>query len=450
MKKVIFIFTLAVLSLLMVSCALKVKQSSIPQDAQKEIDSRSIALANALTNGNFNDATKDFDDKMLAALPPQKLEESWKSVTSSIGAYKSVYSVASTGSNGSYIMNVKLKFENNGLNVKITYDKDYKICGLWFNYVDLNNAAPSLPSGVTEEKVTVGDKWRLDGRITMPKSGKNLPLVILVQGSGVHDMDETVYTNKPFQDIAYGLAQKGIAVLRYDKRTYTYGNEMGQKSDFTVKDETLDDVIYAIQTAKKESRIDSNKIYILGHSLGGMLIPRLDSMTKDAAGYIMMAGSVRTLDQIIIDQNNYLLDKQNLNAEQKAPYEQQLKAEADKLTALMNGEKVTDKIYGMSACYMKDLNSFNAYDQAKKMTKPILVMRGESDFQIYQKDFDLTREAFSGNSKAVFKSYPGLNHLFMEYKGGDPSVEGTVNEYSYPAHVSQNAIDDIGDFVLKK
>ncbi|MDZ7606573.1 MAG: hypothetical protein U5K79_13515 [Cyclobacteriaceae bacterium] len=59
--------------------------------------------------------------------------------------------------------------------------------------------------------------------MTLPKGKNSFPIVLFVHGSGPNDRDETIGPNKPFRDIAYGLAEKGIASLRYDKRTFVYG-----------------------------------------------------------------------------------------------------------------------------------------------------------------------------------------------------------------------------------
>src|SRR5215471_13707260 len=102
-----------------------------------------------------------------------------------------------------------------------------------------------------ENKVIIGKngKYPLNGILTLPDDcASKVPAVVLVHGSGSHDMDETIYGNKPFRDIAEHLSSKRIAVLRYDKRTFIYGKEMAKKKDFknlTVKEETIDDAILA-------------------------------------------------------------------------------------------------------------------------------------------------------------------------------------------------------------
>ncbi|KLU58747.1 hypothetical protein CEB3_c47640 [Peptococcaceae bacterium CEB3] len=79
------------------------------------------------------------------------------------------------------------------------------------------------------EKIIVGGgmKYPLNGILSLPDNCcSKVPAVVLVHGSGPADMDESIGANKPFRDIAEALSAKGIAVLRYDKRTKIYGKQM--------------------------------------------------------------------------------------------------------------------------------------------------------------------------------------------------------------------------------
>lgn len=117
--------------------------------------------------------------------------------------------------------------------------------------------------------------YKLPGRFTFPKEGKNFPIVILVHGSGPHDMDETIGPNKPFKDLAEGLASKGVATLRYYKRTKRYPNEVMKEPEINIYNEVVDDALEAIKLAAAHDKLDEKKLFVLGHSLGGMLAPKI-------------------------------------------------------------------------------------------------------------------------------------------------------------------------------
>ena len=117
-----------------------------------------------------------------------------------------------------------------------------------------------------EEKIIIGGntKYPLNGILTLPNEiNKPVPAVVLVHGSGPSNMDEKVGKLTPFKDLAQGLANKGIAVIRYDKRTYAHKKQLKNKRDITVKEETIEDAILATQILRNDPRIDSDKILSL-------------------------------------------------------------------------------------------------------------------------------------------------------------------------------------------
>ena len=125
----------------------------------------------------------------------------------------------------------------------------------------------------TDIQVCTGN-FKLPGTLTLPKNGKDLPVVIWYMARGASDRDETVGANKPFRDLAYGLAERGIAVIRYDKRTKVYGADSAPAGkEITFDEESVDDALSAIKLARSIPTINPERIYILGHSLGGTLLP---------------------------------------------------------------------------------------------------------------------------------------------------------------------------------
>ncbi len=150
--------------------------------------------------------------------------------------------------------------------------------------------------------------------------------MVLVQGSGPQDADETIGPNKPFADLAYGLASQNIAVLRYVKRTKQYGADSKSDKPFTVKDEVTDDVIAAVALLAKMPEVNKKQIYVLGHSLGGMLAPRIAAEDPQVAGIIILAGTARPLENVVVDQVKYIA---SLTPEQTPENQKQIeKAEA--------------------------------------------------------------------------------------------------------------------------
>ena len=159
-----------------------------------------------------------------------------------------------------------------------------------------------------------GTKYPLKGILTLPENSDGpVPAVVLVHGSGSSNMDEKVGKLTPFKDIAEGLARHGIACVRYNKRSFSYGLKMVRDKSLTItaKEETIEDAILATELLKSDSRIDSDKIFIIGHSMGGMLAPRIDAEGGDYRGLIIMAGTPRRLEDVMKEQLGETLDQMN-------------------------------------------------------------------------------------------------------------------------------------------
>lgn len=196
----------------------------------------------------------------------------------------------------------------------MSLDASGKVAGLQFTPAPATADETAPSAGVTEEAIQVGEApWELPGLLTLPENAQGpLPAVVLVQGSGPSDRNESVGAVKPFYDLAQALAAQGIAVVRYDKRTYVYGEEIASSasySSFTVEEETIQDAIAAGELLAGDPRIDPDRIYLLGHSLGAMLAPRIVQESGELfAGMILACGSNDSLMDIMIRQNQDVID----------------------------------------------------------------------------------------------------------------------------------------------
>ena len=147
--------------------------------------------------------------------------------------------------------------------------------------------------------------YPLPGLLTLPDGAGPFPAVLLVHGSGPQDRDEAVGPNRPFRDLAVGLAALGVASLRYDKRTFAHGKRLADalQGRLSVEEEVIRDALCAAALLRAEPLIRPDRVYLLGHSMGGMLAPRIDAEGGAFAGLIFWAGTPRTLDALILEQN---------------------------------------------------------------------------------------------------------------------------------------------------
>lgn len=303
------------------------------------------------------------------------------------------------------------------------------------------------------EKIVVGadTKYPLNGILSIPSEPTDLmPAVVLVHGFGPTDMDGSAGNNKTLKDLAEGLAEKGIAVLRYDKRTLIYGHELKGETALSAKEETIEDAIVATELLRQDSRINPNKVFIVGHSLGGMLAPRIDAEGGNFAGIVILNGTPRKFEEILIDQNNAVFS--SLNWLMRIIAGRQIATMSAKFHGIYNlsdEEAKSTVVFGRNvrAYYFKEMGERPSSDYLELLEKPLFIIHGEKDFEIpYEKNFNEYKKLLSNRENATFKLYPNLNHLLM------PSVYGNLKkakkEYNVTQHVDQQVINDISDWIF--
>jgi dienelactone hydrolase len=445
MKKIL-VLIVAVSMLAFCSCSTQTGKTAASTASLKSssqvsggIEASAKTFVEFLYSGKYSNAEARFDSVMAKAMTTDALKSTWEQVEKPAGNYLNKMSTQKGNLQGYDYVVVTTQHENRNILTRVVFDSQGKVAGIQFNYgvQDTSIASTVTTMNFTEYHFDLIDgTYKLPAILTLPLNAKNCSAVILVQGSGPSDMDETIDANKPFRDLANGLAEKGIAVLRYDKRTLVYSTEMAADKTLTVKQEVIDDVAAAFNWISSRKEINTEQIYIVGHSLGACLAPRIALSCPKTAGLVLLAGSPRPLEDIIVDQAAELAPSQLDAARQNA----------QKIKALNpSGTTQTDEmISGAYAAYWKDLDSVNEIDIAKQVNKRMLILQGERDAQVFMKDFNLWKSGLSGLSDVSFKSYPKLNHLFIEGSGA-----ANIKEYSTPGKVAQYVIDDIAAWIKK-
>src|SRR5687768_13447109 len=161
---------------------------------------------------------------------------------------------------------------------------------------------------LTEEPTIVGadSDWPLPARVTVPGGEGAVPGVVLVHGGGPGDMDETVGPNKPFRDLALGLAERGVATLRYDKRARAHAERFAAATDPTVGSAIDDAAAAAVQLLRAHPRVAADRVLVAGLSTGAMLLGRIGEAAPDVAGLVGMAAPARSLEDLALEQLRYL------------------------------------------------------------------------------------------------------------------------------------------------
>ena len=302
------------------------------------------------------------------------------------------------------------------------------------------------------EKITVGEgsQYPLNGIKVFPDAAEGrMPAVVFVHGSGASNMDEQIYKLTPFRDLAEGLAERGIASVRYDKRTFVYGRKMSRET-VTVREETIEDAILAAELLKSDPRIDPDAVFIIGHSMGAMLAPRIDAEGGNFRGLILMAGSPFRLEEIVVRQLRQAGGAKGGVMSTIVKLEDRiLSKKFDGLYEMPDETAKKKKFAGSTSLYyFKEMGRKTAADYLLESDKPVLIMQGGKDFQVLpEEDFARFRELLQDRRNTDFRLYDDLNHLFVRGIYNDILKAG--KEYKTEQHIGAEVIDDIAAFIRK-
>ena len=444
MKRTLFLLSLLAL-LCFSGCGNQTAQVSAVSSGQLNYSDLTIKAIQTLTDGNTSDFYQLFDDNMKESMTEQELQDSWRHICAQYGAFQYYLSeVAISNKDTEKIASIPCIFEQGTLTFRITFNNNGNISGFYITEGDHSSGSPRLSN---DTEISFGaEPYLLSGSLSLPQGAGPFPVVILLQESGPYDRNEQVGPNLPFLDMADQLTQHGVAVLRYDKRTYLYSTEIAQEDTFTVYDEIIDDVALAVDFLKTLNTIQSDAIFIAGHGISGYLMPRIAEQTPEAAGYIMLAASARPLEDLLLTQTQYVLDTEtNLEDAAKEQMLQQTKETVNRIKNLTEESTYPAKdLYLLPVSYWLDLQNYDPLSQIQQIDKPLLFIQGGRDYQTTKTDFELWKSVLDESKRIHFRYYDNLNHIFMTGTG-----KSTPAEYQQKGTVSADVCKDMIDFVKK-
>jgi len=406
----------------------------------------------ALGRGQIVEAGKDFDAE-LAKSDSAKLTSVWNSLLHAAGDFQRVGTSRISRVDGrSYVM-TNMVFSKRTMESISACDATGKIG--FFEWSGASDAEEKIlgakpqsgPGGIRILPATVPSQWGpLPAILTLPKGNAPFPAVVLVAGAGPNDENETLGPNKPFEDLANGLAANGIASLRYEKSIRAYPAEAGLDQTLTVDDEVTNDAVTALNILHSTKQVNAREIFLLGHSLGAMMVPRIVERSPLVVGAIMMALPSESILVNGMQQTSYIAHVQHTPPTELQKQLDSLSQEEKLLEQTPHGQVPSGQYDGMPQSWWMSLHEYDQTKEAQSLKIPMLIMQGAADFQVSpQKSFTRWQSLFSGNPRVTLIEYPGLSHVFM--LAGNPPSPG---DYDKPSKMDDRAIADISAWIHKQ
>ena len=424
---------------------------AVPTDDPVTIASSALDLART---GRFDELRERFAPQLQAMVTAAVLRASWSATLAQHGEIISTGTPVSepAGPNGS-VVRIPATFTRGELTVLVTVTAAGRLAGL-----QLAPAAAAQPVGpwqpppyadpksFDEQDVTVGEgPLAVPGTVSVPRAPGRHTAVVLLAGSGPLDRDETIGRNKPFKDIAWGLASRDVVVLRFDKATFAHRGELAGIPGFTLVDEYVRDAVAAVRLLGAHPAVDAGRIFVLGHSLGGTVAPRVATAEPSVAGLVIMAGGAQPLHRAMVRQLQYLASLQPGAADATQPAIDAMTRQADMVDSpdLSPSTPSADLPFGVPAAYWLDLRAYDPAAAAATLDRPILLLHGGRDYQSTVAD-DLARWrlALDGRTGVTIRVYEAANHLFS-FGTGQPGPA----EYEPAQHVDQQVVADLAEWL---
>jgi dienelactone hydrolase len=369
-----------------------------------------------LDAGEFGDAHAMLDARGRDKLPEAELRKVWETLPRQLGGQPVRGPARGVAVDGKTYVAFALQFPLVPLEARIGFDPAGAIHT--FRVVPVAPtpaAAPTAEDPFIEREFGVAG---LGGTLALPRGAGPFPAVVLVHGSGPHDRDQTIGPNRPFLDLARGLAARGIAVLRYEKRSKARPGDFAG-NDFTVDLETVDDAVAAIKALRADPAIDPARVFVAGHSLGAMMAPRVAQRAPELAGLVLLAAPARALVEVVPQQVRYLaaLDG-SVSADEQAQIAQ-IDAQAGNTRALRAGvDPAGELLLGIPAAYWLDLAGYDPVAVLASLPQRALIVQGARDYQVTPADdFARWQAAFGADPRVSLVLHEGLNHLFIAGSG---------------------------------
>ena len=407
-----------------------------PVMAQSAAERVAVTWVSQIKRGEFAAAGAQVAPLAEPALGAKALPGIWKGIEGKLGQLVGLGPGTVTRQGELRLVDLRGDFQRGRFTVRVVLNREDRVAGFfvqpWTQSEIWKAAAYVDPEAFVEHELEVGAPgWPLPATLTVPKGEGPFPGALLVHGSGPHDRDESLGPSRPFRDLAWGLASRGIAVLRYEKRTLEHGRRIGTSP--TLDEEVIDDAVAALATLRARPETVPGRLVVVGHSLGGMLGPRIAARDGQLAGLVALAAPARPYTTIFREQLAYL---SSLGQPQAADA-------LEVVDAWSRGEGNLESL-GLPDAYLAEVDAVRAATEARGFDSRLLVLQGGRDYQVTREDFALWKAAHEDREQATLRLFPDLDHRFVAGQG-----KGRPEEYQTLGHVDARVIEAIASWLAE-
>ncbi|PJN38434.1 hypothetical protein CG747_22565 [Streptomyces sp. CB02959] len=405
-------------------------------------------VAEKASRGEFAAIEELFAPPLRAQVSAEVVRTAWDAHLAGTGPVTAIRQpVAEPAATGPVRVSVPLTCAHGGLTLIMSIDDAGWLNGLRLAPADSASWTPppyADPDAFTEHELAVGaGPLAVPGTLSLPGARGPRPAVVLLGGGGPFDRDGTVGPNKPLKDLAWGLAGRGVAVLRFDKVTHTHAAAVAARPDFTMTDEYVPHAVAAVRALRAHPAVDPARVFVLGHSMGGKVAPRVAAAEPSVAGLVILAGDTQPMHRAAVRVARHLAAL--------AP-DSGAGTLVDTLTrqaALVDSPRLSPDTpaaelpFGHSGAYWLDLRAYDPVATAAALDIPMLILQGGRDYQVtVEHDLVRWRTGLAHRPDVTLRVHDAADHLF--FPGTGPV---TPAAYERAQHVDPAVVTDIADWL---
>jgi dienelactone hydrolase len=406
---------------------------------------RARELIGLLAEGKFDQFVSAGNEAIQRTVTAEHADRLWSAILMRCGKYEERITVRTLPTGECRIVGLALHFEHAVQPVRVEIDPQGRLAGFWLDPAEMTRPYEpppyANPTRYEEQVVSIPAELPLPATLTIPVGSGPHPAVVLVHAAGPLDRDSTIGVRRPFRDLALGLATRGGAVLRYDRRTRAH--RAGAPPDgWSFSSIAIDDTLAALELLRNHSQIDSQRLYVLGHGLGGMAAPHAAERDGRLAGIVIVGCGARSVLDIMLDESRYLA---RLDGVVSARENEQLARLTQYFTAIRAGRLAdVPPTANIPVQFLAEVHQLDVLATVGRLKTTVLVVLGGRDFQTTTEDQSLWAQALAARPQSDFKVLEDLDHTLVA--GSGPA---SPDDYLQPGHVDAAVIDLLADWLRR-